>query len=70
MSKSVGFSPPQGMQSAGGLAYWVQKMHAMSVCARAKEYQPGNLQTEERDTALRSIQTHTHINTKYMYIIG
>lgn len=48
MSKSVGFSPPQGMQSAGGLAYWVQKMHAMSVCARAKEYQPGNLQTEQQ----------------------
>lgn len=57
-------APPERLLSAGGLAYWTQRMCDIPLCARAKEYQPGNLQTEEGDTALRKIQTHIHINTQ------
>ena len=63
MSMNVVPSPPERLLPEG-LAYWAQRMCDMLLCARAKEYQPGNLQTEEEDIALRNIQTHIHINTQ------
>ena len=55
MSMNMVHSPPQRLLPEGDLAYWAQRMHGMCLCAKAKEYQPENLQTQEEDRALRNI---------------